>query len=109
MISKELESRILDCVDWTVEGNQIDLEAVGVLFEAYENSKWTKFDPKDESTWPKDCQECVTDRGYATFYTRDSWTGTEGIYYWERVSPSMGFEDIYNVTHWQPIPKFKGE
>lgn len=69
--------------------------------EAYEQSKWVKFDVDDESTYPT---------------VPNKWVNVEVLVYetlnnkvnHDYFNPTYSFNH-YNghVTHWQPLPEFK--
>ena len=79
------------------DGNLTDMRKA---LEAYEQSKWVKFD--DESTWP---------------VVPDGWLNVEVIVHdakniTDKVShdyfrPTCGLHHYSDVTHWQYLPEFK--
>lgn len=66
--------------------------------EAYERSKWVKFDVDDESTHPIDGQVCYT--LYHTGQVRiNKWSSLHRFWLYALCKKC--------VTHWQPMPEFK--
>jgi hypothetical protein len=80
--------------------------------EEYEQSKWVRFDYKDQSTWPEhgDSVLVLIDKGFlkeigalekayfADFMTKDFYCDFD-VYYCDEAS------GYFAVTHWQPLPE----
>jgi len=67
--------------------------------EAYEQSKWIKFDKGDERTWPGNMERVfVRDEDIGCLSARHS---SAGWYLEGELDKSD------KVTHWQPLPTFK--
>jgi hypothetical protein len=78
----------------------------------YEQSKWVRFDYKDQSTWPEhgDSVLVLIDKGFlkeigalekayfADFMTKDFYCDFD-VYYCDEAS------GYFAVTHWQPLPE----
>ena len=76
--------------------------------EAYEQSKWVKFDINNPSTHPSIEQNvnAVTFRGKVVtlrFNGIDDETGLP-MWFWQATDDQTNL----TVTHWQPLPEFKG-
>ena len=74
------------------------IEGMRKALEAYEQSKWVKFDINDQSTYPPLETDVACDEGYAVYLLRR----TEKEFAW-KFSDS---DDTPAVTHWQPLPTF---
>ena len=82
--------------------------AMRKALESYEQSKWVKFEPNNESTYPPEPSiDCPSTRTFSVlvklknnmrFIIKDyfDWDTNEFTQYGR------------NVTHWQPLPEFKG-
>ena len=73
-------------------------ESMRKALEAYEKSKWVKFDIDDKSTHPQNLQHVIV------LYH----TGVVGSDKWSILKIWMFSGCKECVTHWQPLPEFKG-
>ena len=85
--------------------NVLDIPLSAILMrkalEAYEASKWVKFDVNDESTYP-----IVPDR-YVNIEVNVYDTVNNNINH-DYFHPDYGFNHYqHHVTHWQLLPEFK--
>ena len=85
--------------------NVLDIPLSAILMrkalEAYEASKWVKFDVNDESTYP------IVPDGYVNIEVNVYDTVNNNINH-DYFHPDYGFNHYqHHVTHWQPLPKFK--
>ncbi len=70
--------------------------------EAYEQSKWVKFDVNDESTYP------IVPDGYVNIEVNVYDTVNNNNINHDYFHPDYGFNHYqHHVTHWQPLPEFK--
>ena len=70
--------------------------------EAYEASKWVKFDVNDESTYP------IVPDGYVNIEVNVYYTVNNNNINHDYFHPDYGFNHYqHHVTHWQPLPEFK--
>lgn len=105
MITDEQVMKACDAYDeYNVDHNNTLLRgacsghAMRNAIEAYEQSKWVKFDINDQSTYPPLETDVACDEGYAVYLLRR----TEKEFAW-KFSDS---DDTPAVTHWQPLPTF---
>ena len=80
-------------------------EDVRKALEAYEKSKWVKFDIDDESTYPQRTGHHIAFDG--RYVSHKYWNNTgdkRGTNQSWFVSESVNAQ---KVTHWQPLPEFK--
>jgi hypothetical protein len=73
-----------------------DIESMSQALEAYEQSKWVKFDINDKNTHPKNLQHVIV------LYH----TGTVGSDKWSILNTWMFSGCKECVTHWMPLPEF---
>lgn len=77
------------------------MEDMRKALEAYEASKWVKFDVNDESTYP------IVPDGYVNIEVNVYDTVNNNINH-DYFHPDYGFNHYqHHVTHWQPLPEFK--
>ena len=86
--------------------NVLDIPLSAILLrkalEAYEASKWVKFDVNDESTYP------IVPDGYVNIEVNVYDTVNNNINH-DYFHPDYGFNHYQqHVTHWQYLPEFKG-
>lgn len=82
-----------------------ELQVIRRTLEAYEQSKWVKFDVNDESTWPQRKGHHIACDGRNVFHKY--WDNTGDRRFRNNswfVADSVLFK---KVTHWQPLPEFK--
>ena len=85
--------------------NVLDIPLSAILMrkalEAYEASKWVKFDVNDESTYP------IVPDGYVNIEVNVYDTVNNNINH-DYFHPDYGFNHYqHHVTHWQLLPEFK--
>lgn len=87
-------------------------ENIRECLEEYEQSKWIKFDPQDESTWPKSGdsvlvlidKDALDELDYEhKAYFSDFFTSSRTCYFDFDVYHAD--ECGMSVTHWQPLPE----
>ena len=81
---------------WSIETDE--LPAMRKALEAYEASKWVKFDVNDETTHPRDRQVCNVVYNTGRVNT-DKWSDLHRFWVYTSCRTC--------VTHWQPLPEFK--
>ena len=82
-----------------------NLHAMRKALEAYEQSKWVKFDEYDESTYPQRTGHYITfDWRYVSHKYWNNTGDKRGTNQSWFVSESVNAQ---KVTHWQPLPEFK--
>ena len=89
-----------------VLGHNLDV-AMRKALEAYEQSKWVKFDVDDESTWPQRTgHHIIFDGCYVAYKRWDRAIGGDKRCVNQSwfVSESVNFK---KATHWQYLPTFK--
>jgi hypothetical protein len=74
------------------------VEEMRKALEAYEASKWVKFDIDDETTHPRDRQVCNVVYHTGRVNT-DKWSDLHRFWVYAACRTC--------VTHWQPLPEFK--
>jgi len=77
----------------------VDWEAAENLFDEYEQSKWVRFDLKDQSTWPDSNKSILAYGSDGSVYTTRL-----KVMLKQRKYTSNGYESL-NTTHWQPLPQ----
>jgi hypothetical protein len=63
--------------------------------ERYEQSKWSRFDVNDKTTYPKLHKDVVIDQEFCAAFSGDTW-----------YTDDHDLAD-QNVTYWMPLPEFK--
>lgn len=71
--------------------------------EEHEQSKWIKFNIKDQSTWPDEGQSCLTYEidGKCPLYFDCTFEIYNGKPYFYDID---NIDRVYFITHWQPLP-----
>ena len=67
--------------------------------QGYSVVEWHKFDAGDESTYPKEYQVVITDKGIGMFYLIDGYMGEPSPHF-EVASFDKGFYEDYEVKWW---------
>ena len=84
-----------------------DIDSVRTALEAYEQSKWVKFDEEDESTYPEKDSEVLLQIGYSFIvgwlYVDDNQTDR----IWVCSESRNEITDLSKVSRWQYLPEFK--
>ncbi len=84
--------------DNTTNYEHYELVDMRKALEAYEASKWVKFDEYDESTYPPNSNHVIV-LYHSGAVSCDGWV--RGLRVWKHAGC------INCVTHWQYLPKFK--
>ena len=93
---------------YNINAGYIDVETLHKALEAFEQSKWVRFDVDDVSTHPENGKYVLVkidktfldELGYLdTTYVGEFFNGGFDIY----IADECGCA----VTHWQPLPEFK--
>ena len=99
MITDEQVKIMLGAIWGSVETIwEAEFEDTRKALEAYEASKWVKFDVDDELTHPLDNQICNV-RYHTGQINTDKWSDLHRFWVYA-ACPKC-------VTHWQPLPEFK--
>lgn len=100
MITDEQVKRLMESVGKLYFGYH-DMQKFREALEAYEASKWVKFDVNDVSTYP------IVPDGYVNIEVNVYDTVNNNINH-DYFHPDYGFNHYqHHVTHWQYLPTFK--
>lgn len=103
---EQIEKMVSDIAIHTKLKEHTPFSAVANALESYEQSKWIRFDPDDESTWPENKTKVYAyPHGFRSHFERENSHGLFWAFIAEKDGRDIELELLRNVTHWQPLPE----